>query len=338
MYIGQEEQEVPAIFRCYVDDAELSRRKSGHPFGVRIKQYRIIKGLTLEDLQSASGVSSSGISLMCDGTRLKGTKARSNVMRLIHALWLYGVLEYVDQANELLDLAEQHLLEEGTTEEDSYLLARLATRSYQEPGPKVVTVLEEVEIYDGAAQYLLENGSKDVRVYAPLALWQPSLYKKQHWFSVLAKYLSSNLDAQAQMVFGVPHRWDSYEYMKDTLSVFQSLELTGHTSSRKRPSISIHYIPPIRHQEPPPAIGMIVFDSEVVAIGFGVRDAMEKIDTGWVLFDKDAARTAKDWFDCKIWPKYQSYELMRTQPRLKRMNDGFSELEKTYAEQFTEEW
>jgi hypothetical protein len=29
---------------------------------------------------------------------------------------------------------------------------------------------------------------------------------------------------------------------------------------------------------------------------------------------------------------------MRTQPRLKRMNDGFSELEKTYAEQFTEEW
>jgi hypothetical protein len=29
---------------------------------------------------------------------------------------------------------------------------------------------------------------------------------------------------------------------------------------------------------------------------------------------------------------------MRTQPRLKRMNDGFGELEQKYAEQFTEDW
>ena len=338
MYNPQEEKEVPALFCLHVEESELLYKPFAHPFGVQIKYFQAKRSLTLKDIERKSDVDHTVISRMCNGERLKGTRTRKNILQIINALRQFEVLEYVDEANDLLETAEQEWLEYGDDEVDNYLLDNLATRSGSSQKPKFVTISEEVEIYKGSAKYLLENGSKNIRVYAPLALWHKSLYKEPHWFSVLAKYLSDNLDAQAQMVFGVPHRKGSYEDMKETLSVFKELEKKKRVSDRKAPSMAIRYIPPIKHQDPPPAIGMTVFDSEVVAIGFGVRDAMEKIDTGWVLFDEEAAGTAKEWFDSKIWPQYQDYELMRTEPRSQRMSDGFAMIEEEYADQFTDDW
>jgi hypothetical protein len=103
-------------------------------------------------------------------------------------------------------------------------------------------------------------------------------------------------------------------------------------------SITIRYIPPVQKQPIVPTIGMIVFDAEYVSIGFSIADKMDKVDTAWVIKDRDTAQTAVDWFDKKIWPEYSETELLRTQPRLWRMCDGFEQLENLFGGQFTDEW
>jgi hypothetical protein len=329
-------------FNRHVEQTHIDSKVDRHPFGVLIESHkaRKKKPVTNEELQEASGVHKDQISHMVNGRRLEGTAARRNILYIINGLRKYGVLTNVEEANRILNAAERGPLEANRSPEDDYLLEKLIPKLTSESDlePKVSPVLKESDIYTGAASLLRRHRFNHIRAYGPLALWQPSKYKKPEWFKPVVDYLSTHPDAQAQMVFGVPYHREYYEKMKDALSVFQALEPPGNVPNPESGSIAIRCIPPFQKQPVIPTIGMIVFDAEYVSIGFSIADKMDKIDTGWVIRDQAISQTAVDWFDKKIWPEYSETELLRTQPRLWRMCDGFEQLENLFGGQFTDEW
>ena len=185
----------------------------------------------------------------------------------------------------------------------------------------VTVVLREEEVYAGAISLIHERLFNKICVYAPAGMWQVSQHKPK-WLKALAAHLKKRENAEALMVFGVPYWQDGLNYMERTLSVCD-----GH------PAISIRYIPPVKGIDPVPTVSMIVFDTDIVAVGFGIRQKMEKVDAAWSISEKQAAQVAYDWFQ-KIWSEHNTYELQI--PNRMSFSEGFSIMQKRYADQLCE--
>lgn len=105
-----------------------------HPFGDLVTQHRTRKhGFSQEKIAGGIGQDSAVVSDMCRGKRLTGSKARERVIDIIYLFYTEEVLEFVGEANALLETAGMAPLNGDGLPKERLLLNELTNESEVQP-------------------------------------------------------------------------------------------------------------------------------------------------------------------------------------------------------------
>ncbi len=166
-----------------------------------------------------------------------------------------------------------------------------------------------------------------IRIYAPVGLWD-STSEKTQWFKALASALESGKLGELRVLFGLPPK-DRFlelnlENAKKALEIFKD-----------PPHATIYCIPPAQGGvNAALGLGMVIFDEELLVLGFARNEQSTVIDTAVVIDQNDVVKRAREWFDSQVWRSFrnkQEYAIRDAYPRVP-FEEGLENIDRLYVD------